>query len=195
MSSRTSSAGFSSGSARLFFVRAIYAKVCLEAGEREVADEALDDFAAAGFVHPRHSLAWLVFMVESTWSVARLGRKDCVPPLRSAMAPYADQLMIGSFAGWIGGSVSLHLAMLAATAGDYAQAGAEFAAAAATHERIRAPIWLARNHVEWARMLLARAESNDVERAHDLLARALATASQFGLVTIERDATELLARP
>jgi hypothetical protein len=109
------------------------------------------------------------------------------------MGPYADQVMIGAFAGWIGGSVSMYLAMLAATDGDYAQADVEFAAAAATHERIRAPIWLARTRVEWARMLLARAEANDVERAHDLLGQALATASQHGLAKIERESTDLLA--
>ena len=177
------------------FVRAMYARVSLEDGEPDVAAGVLDQLAADGFTHPRHTLGWLVFMTECTWVASRLGRNDWVEPLRSAMAPYADQLMIGSFAGWIGGSVSLYLAMLAATAADYAQAEDDFAAAAAIHERIQAPIWLARTHVEWSRMLLARAESNDVERAHDLLGRAMATASQFGLVTIERDATELLARP
>jgi class 3 adenylate cyclase len=176
------------------FVRAMYARVCNDNGEPDVAVGVLDRLAAEGFVHPRHTLGWLVFMVQCTWVTARLDRKDCVPPLRSAMEPYASQLMIGSFAGWIGGSVSLYLAMLAATAGDFAQAETEFAAAVATHERIRAPIWLARTRVEWARMLLTRAEPKDVERAHDLLGQARATASQFDLAKIEREATELLAR-
>ena len=177
------------------FVRAIYARVLYEDGERDAAARILDQLAAADFIHPRHTLGWLVFMVECSWLTTRLGRRDCVAPLRTAMAPYADQLMIGAFAGWIGGSVSLHLANLAATAGDYAQADAEFAAAAATHDRIRAPIWLARTRVEWARMLLARAERNDVERAHALLRQALETAPQYGLAKLEREATELLARP
>jgi len=175
------------------FVRAMYARIFLEDGESDVASGVLDQLAPSGFTHPRHTLGWLVFMVQCTWVTARLRRKDCVPPLRSAMGPYADQVMIGAFAGWIGGSVSMYLAMLAATAGDYAQADVEFAAAAATHERIRAPIWLARTRVEWARMLLARAEPNDVERAHDLLGQALATASQHGLAKIERESTDLLA--
>jgi hypothetical protein len=177
------------------FVRAMYARFCHEDGESDVAAGILDQLAAGGFTHPRHTLGWLVFMVQCAWLTARLGRQDCVPPLRSAMEPYADQIMIGAFAGWVGGSVSLYLAMLAATVGDYAQGDAEFAAAAATHDRIRAPIWLARTRMEWARMLLAQAESKDVERAHDLLGQALATASVLGLAMIERDATELLARP
>jgi class 3 adenylate cyclase len=177
------------------FVLAMYARIRHENGESDVAAGVLDQLAAGGFTHPRHTLGWLVFMVQCAWVTARLGRKDWVPQLRSAMVPYADQLMIGAFAGWVGGSVSLYLAMLAATAGDYAQADAEFAAAAATHDRIRAPIWLARTRVEWARMLLARAETKDDELAHDLLGQALATCSEFELAKIERDATELLARP
>jgi class 3 adenylate cyclase len=175
------------------FVRATYGMIRLEAGDREPAAEALDDFAAAGFAHPRHSLAWLMFVVECAWCAARLGRKDCVPPLRAALEPYAGQIQIGAFAGWIGGSVSLYLAMLAAAAGDYSQAEAEFAAAAATHDRIRAPIWLARTRLEWARMLLARAGGDDLEQANQLLLEALETARKFGLARLEQDATELVA--
>jgi hypothetical protein len=110
------------------------------------------------------------------------------------MGPYADQLLIAGFAGFIGGSVSLYLAMLASTAGDYTQADAEFAAAAATHERISAPVLLARTRLEWARMLLARAEPKDIDHAHDLLAKAQATASDLGLPKIQREAIDLLAR-
>jgi hypothetical protein len=110
------------------------------------------------------------------------------------MEPYAGQIQIGAFAGWIGGSVSLYLAMLAATVGDYTQAEAEFAVAAAIHDRVRAPIWLARTQLEWARMLFARAEPKDLERAHDLLTQAWTTAREFGLARLEQEATELLAR-
>jgi class 3 adenylate cyclase len=183
------------GTAAPGFVRAVYAHVSVEAGDTDAAARTLDDSAAAGFVHPRHTLGWLLFMVESTWATVRLGRTDCVAPLRSAMAPYADQLLIAGFAGWIGGSVSLYLAMLAATAGDFLQADTEFAAAAATHERIRAPMWLARTHVEWARMLLARAEPGDRDRAGDLLRPAIATARALGLARIEREAVDLLSSP
>ena len=178
-----------------FFMRAVFGKIRLEAGEPGIANEALDDFVGAGFVHPRHSLAWLIFMVESAWSVARLGRKDCVPFLRSAMEPYADQIVIGAFAGWIGGSVSLYLGMLATTAGDYNQAEAEFAAAAVSHDRIRAPIWLARTRLEWARMLFARGEAADIQRAHELVLQARATAQEYSLIKLEQEAVELLARP
>ena len=52
---------------------------------------------------------------------------------------------------------------------------------------------LAHACLEWARMLLARRESADPERARELLARALDTARELALANIERQAAELLA--
>ncbi|MCA1841759.1 MAG: AAA family ATPase, partial [Actinobacteria bacterium] len=173
------------------FLRAVYAHILVEQGEPEAAAGLLDELAAGGFTHPRHTLAWLMFMVECSWTTARLGRADCVPALRSALLPYAGQLMIGGFAGWIGGSVSLYLAMLAATAGDHAQAAAEFGAAASTHERIGASGWLARTRVEWARMLLTRRQSGDTEGARELLSLARDGARELGLANIEGNAAAL----
>ena len=57
-----------------------------------------------------------------------------------------------SLGGAATGSVAFHLGLLCATAEDWPEAESYFAAAAATHERIEAPSWLARTHPEWARM-------------------------------------------
>jgi hypothetical protein len=84
--------------------------------------------------------------------------------------------------------------MLATTVGDWSDAEARFAAAAATQQRIGAPAWVARTRLEWARMLLARAGPADEVRAQELLAQALATASELGLGKVEQEATELQAR-
>jgi hypothetical protein len=89
--------------------------------------------------------------------------------------------------------VAHYLGVLAATFGDFDEAQRRFAVAAATHERIGAPAWLARTRVEWARMLLTRAEPGDTEQAHGLLAQALATARDRGLTNIERRAGELVS--
>src|SRR5207247_1023162 len=67
------------------FLRAVYARISDEEGEPEIAAGVLDEFVDSGFVHPRHTLGWLMFMVECAWVTARLGRKDCVAPLRSAL--------------------------------------------------------------------------------------------------------------
>jgi hypothetical protein len=109
------------------------------------------------------------------------------------LQPYAHQLVVGTFAGWVTGSVALYLGMLATAAGDWADADARFAAAAATHESIDAPAWLARTRLEWARMLRSRAEPGDDERADRFLGQAIDSAREMELANIERQAAELLA--
>jgi hypothetical protein len=99
---------------------------------------------------------------------------------------------VGSFAACVTGPVAFYLGLLATTIGDWPDAETHFAAAAATHERIGAPTWLARTRLEWARMLLASQQPGDAERAHDLLDQALATARELGLANIERGAVGLL---
>jgi hypothetical protein len=174
-------------------MKAICAHILVETDHREAAAGVFDEIAATGFAHPTNNVAWLIFVTECAWLCARLGRDDCVPQLRSRLAPYADQLVVGGFAGWVTGSVAFYLGLLSTTVGDRQEAEAQFAAAAATHERIGAPTWLARTRLEWARMLLARARPGDAERAADHLRQALATARELGLVNIERGAVELLS--
>jgi tetratricopeptide (TPR) repeat protein len=90
------------------------------------------------------------------------------------------------------GSGDHYLGLLAATRRRFDDAETHFASAAALHERMAAPTWLARTHLEWARMLLTRRQAGDVERARALLGRALATARELGLETVERRTTTLL---
>lgn len=111
------------------------------------------------------------------------------PP--SALALLAS--VVGAFAGWVVGCVGHYLGLLCRTAGDWPAADEYFAAAARTHERIDAPIWLARTRLEWARTLLSADRPAPAERAGDLLGRALATARELGLVNLERQAGEVLA--
>jgi uncharacterized protein HemY len=91
------------------------------------------------------------------------------------------------------GPVALYLGVLAATVGEWDHADTYFTTAAAIQERIGAPTWLARTRVEWARILLARAEAQDAEEANDLLRQALTTARELGLPIIEREAVALLS--
>jgi hypothetical protein len=172
--------------------KAFFACVLLETDQMEAAASVFDELAATGFAHPTNNVAWLMFTTECAWLCARLGRKDCVPRLRSMLEPYAGQLVVGGFAAFVTGPVAFYLSLLATTIGDWPDAETHFAAAAATHERIGAPTWLARTRLEWARMLLTRADGGDAERADDLLRKALVTARGLGLPNIERPAVALL---
>jgi len=174
-------------------VNAGYAWILAETGRLETAAGLFDEVAATGFAHPTNNVAWLNFVGICAWLCARFARRDCVPVLRSWLEPYADQLIVVSFGGWVSGPVSYYLGLLATTVNDWPAAGGYFAAAAAAQERIGAPALLARTRLEWARMLLSRADPGDGGQADELLHQALATARTLGLLSIERDAVTLLS--
>ena len=177
-----------------FFFQSIHARVLLEVGRTDAAARLFEEFAAADFAHSTYNASWLMFEANCAWLCARLDRADCVDLLRATLEPYADQLIVTAFAGNLTGTVALYLAMLATAIGDWPDAEARFAAAAATHERVRAPQWLARTRLEWARMLQKRGEPEDRQRAGALLGAARAAASELGLAAMEREAAELLAK-
>ena len=175
-------------------IKAGYAWILAETGRPEAAAALFDELAATGFAHPTNNVAWLNFVGLCVWLCARFARRDCVPVLRSWLEPHADQLIVVSFAGWVSGPVSYYLGLLATTVADWPAAAGYFTRAAAAQERIGAPALQARTRVEWARMLLSRAEPGDGEQADGLLRQALATARTLGLLSIERDATQLMAQ-
>jgi class 3 adenylate cyclase len=174
-------------------LKALEAHILADTGQREGAARVFEELASSGFSHPTYNTAWLWFYTECAWLCTRLHRPDCVAPLRTNLQLCADQLVVGGFSGFVGGTVTFYLGILAATAADWPAAEANFAAATATLERIGAHPWLARTRLEQARMLLARAEPGDSQRAHDLLGQALASSLELGLAKIEQEATELRA--
>jgi tetratricopeptide (TPR) repeat protein len=173
-------------------ISAGYATILAQTGQTEAAARVFGDLADTGFAHPTNNVAWLQFFAECASLSVHLGRADCVPMLRSTLAPYADQLVVAAFAGLVSGPVSFFLGLLSSASGDWLEAESYFAAAAATQERIGAPVWLARTHLEWARMLQARGDPGDRARVRELLDQALTTARELGLTSLEQDGVELL---
>jgi tetratricopeptide (TPR) repeat protein len=179
--------------ARYPMMIAALAVITMENGREEEASRLFDELAASDFAHPTNNVAWLNFHGFCARVCAHLDRRDCVPILKARLEPWADQLIVASFAGWVTGPVAFHLGLLATTAGEWDEAESYFAAAAVIQERIAAPTFLARTRVEWARMLITRAGRDDAVRAHDLLNKALTTARERGLAKLERDAVALLS--
>jgi class 3 adenylate cyclase len=172
---------------------AAYAFIALENGQEEGPARLFDDLATSGFAHPTNNVAWLNFYGFCAMLCARLGRRDCVPLLKAPLEPYADQLVVASFAGWVSGPVAFYLGLLATVAAEWDEADSYFAAASATQDRIGAPVMLARTRLEWARMLLSRGEPSDAERAAGFLRQALGTARERGLTKLEGEAVALLS--
>ena len=181
------------GRARYPMMIAALAVITMENGREEEASRLFDELVASDFAHPTNNVAWLNFHGFCARVCAHLDRRDCVPILKARLEPWADQLIVASFAGWVTGPVAFHLGLLATTAGEWDEAESYFAAAAVIQERIAAPTFLARTRVEWARMLITRAGRDDAVRAHDLLNKALTTARERGLAKLERDAVVLLS--
>jgi hypothetical protein len=97
----------------------------------------------------------------------------------------------GRTANVVTGSVCHYLGLLVTTLGHLDEAEDHFVAAAATHEHIDAPTWLARTRLEWARMLVIRGDETATARASELLQQALTTSRALGLGNVERRAVTL----
>ena len=171
-------------------LRAQLALLLCELDRPDEAKEQFELLAAEDFAGVPRDPPWIVAMPICAAVCAFLGDRVRAPLIFDMLLPYARQLIFtagGSF-----GAVAYYLAILAATSSDFDEAERRFAEAAATHERIGAPIWLARTRLEWARMLINRHRSGDAEQAQLLLGLALTTSRELGLANIERRTVALL---
>jgi hypothetical protein len=169
--------------------RAMLTQACCELGRW---DEARAGFEALAPALPDLPLDpnWILTVTRSATVCAQLGDTSAAVTLYGLLLPYSGQ-MAGQGIVWTG-SVAHYLGVLATVLGDLAAADAHFAEAGASHQRMGAPTWLARTRLEWARMLLARRQPGDAQRARELLGHVLATARELGLANVEWQADELL---
>ena len=116
---------------------------------------------------------------------ARFGRRDCVSSSSPGWSRGPTSSSSASFAGWVSGPVP-YLGLLATTTGDWERGRGLLRRRPPPRRNASAPPsgWPA-PALEWARMLLARAEPNDAGRAHDLLRQALDAARERGLSKLE----------
>ena len=133
---------------------------------------------------------WFRTVVPVTLACARIADAALAGPLYDLYLPFADWIA-GVYIGW-SGSASHHLGMLGTVLGRFDAAEHHFSTALATHVRIGAPVWVARTHLEWARMLMTRRAPEDVDRARVMLGRALESACQLRLAKVESDTVGLL---
>jgi len=172
------------------FFKALLALAQCEAGRsasaqatlRQLTARPVEDLVDGYFAAPTAAALSLV--------CAELGCRAEAASLVDIIAPCADQ--VASHPTMWMGCFSHHLGVLERTLGRFSSAQDHFARAAETHARMDAPTWLARTRLEWARMLLERRGPGDVDRARELVSQALATAKEFGLGGVERQAVALL---
>ena len=135
---------------------------------------------------------WLGRAVLWSEVCERLGSVDDTARLFDALTPFHDQIASAG-SHWCG-PVAAALAPLAVQLDRLEEAERYFAEADEINERIRAPFFLARNRVAWARMLLARG-GGEAERATALLQSALEVAREYDCAGVVEEAEKLLASP
>lgn len=171
---------------------ALFAWACAEAGQTDEAAAVLAQARQADFGGLRYDYLWLATLVFVSRTCARLGDTATAAELYERLRPHHSAFAIGQ-AVWLG-PVAYDLGQLGTVLERYDEADAHFAEAVELHHRIGARGMLAHAHLAWARMLLARQQPGDTERAHEQLKEAQRSARELGaLVNIEEEAAALLA--
>jgi hypothetical protein len=121
--------------------------------------------------------------------------------LEQLMRPYAGRIVVSGEAWTCYGAADRSLGLLAATRRHWDEAETYFRHALERNTILGSPPWLAQTRLGYAQMLLRRGRSGDADLAHDLLANALSTAEQLGMLSLAARAqaelipNKVLSRP
>ena len=172
--------------------RCVLADLFTALGRSEDARREFEDLAASDFaVLPRTDTQWLVSLVLLAEVCVVLEDELRAEVLYGLLRPHARlNVVVGSMAvSW--GSTDRLLGSLAGILRRFQEAERHFEAALEMHRRLGARPWTAHTQHDFARMLQARGEARDRDRALELAKSALATARELGMVTLAERAEAL----
>jgi len=135
-------------------------------------------------------LNWLITIALLAEQAAAIADRPLCAQLYTALSPHRDQF-VDNATNWFG-SVARYLGLLEHRLGRFADADRSFAESVAAHERLPAPLLLARSHLGWGTSLLTRPDP-ETQLGETQLRAALALAAQYGLASVDRHATAMLA--
>jgi class 3 adenylate cyclase len=157
-----------------------FAMLLAEVGRYEEARRELEHLAANGFDDLPRDITWLVSMALLSETSAVVGYRGLAVVLYELLRPYAERCIVFGYGLACWGSMSRHLGLLATTLSRWDEAAGHFQRALDVHRRMGARPWVVRTQHDYAAMLLTRGGPGDLEKALDLLARALDTAQELG---------------
>jgi Cdc6-like AAA superfamily ATPase len=171
-------------------LRCIRAHVEAELGHRSSAREELRALAANSFAALPRNDDWIFgvcLLAEVSKWVDDYAHADLV---YESLVPFSGRNALAPPGACIG-SVARPLGIVAGCTGRWSEAERYFAEALERHAMMGARPSAARTTCDWAEMLLHRGRPRDRERAEELLARTLETASELGMSALESRATTL----
>jgi tetratricopeptide (TPR) repeat protein len=151
-----------------------------ELGRLNDARAAFDVLAADDFSALPRDIEWLFCLSILSEVATLLDDRERAITLHALLAPYGHLNAVA--AGEIAlGSVARYLGILASATSRWDAAEKDFEDALATNRRMGARPWVAHTQEDYARMLFARGEAGDPEKAEQLLHDALATYRELGM--------------
>jgi class 3 adenylate cyclase len=165
-----------------------------EMGRDAEARAELDNLAANDFKDIPQDANWLIGVALLSQVCALVGDAGGAATLYDLLLPYAGVNVYIGAPVLFSGSASHYLGSLAATMSRWEEAERHFKDALEMHTKMGARPWLARTPHDYAKMLLARDEPGDRERALELLSQALDTAQELGMKALIEKALALKLR-
>ncbi len=188
-------AGFVTLNPEISAWRASLAFLYSEIGREVEARNEFELLAASGFDELHRDWLWTTCLALLSETCAVLGDANRAPLLYELLKPLAGRnLFVGIPANPYAflGSASRTLGLLATTLERWSDARQLFEDALNMHSRMRARPWVARTQHDYAKMLLARDEPGDRDKALALLEEALTVARELGMKALEEQASALL---
>ena len=169
----------------IVFARCGLQLTLVQLGRLDEARTEFESLAEDAFARVPRDWNWLASMFVLAEICVDLGEARHAEILYRLLQPYsARNAVIGWYHTY--GSVACALGRLAGLLGRFDDAKAHFETALAANARMRAAAPLAHTQCELAKLLLARAEGDDAERAHALLGSARRAAEALNLVRVRQ---------
>jgi hypothetical protein len=129
-------------------------------------------------------VVYLCSLTTLATAVAWLGERQRAETLFGLIEPYRDRVVVVGYGVFCMGSVARSLGLLAASLEWWDRAEALFQEALAVNQRIGAAIFVPHTLYAHARMLAARGQGDDRERAREMASRALTASEPLGLASL-----------
>jgi DNA-binding CsgD family transcriptional regulator len=165
-----------------------------ELGRTREARAEFENLAQYDFADLPHDAMWMACMTYLTDVCTFLGDAVRAAILYQLLLPYAGRNAFIGNATACCGAVSRYLGALATTMERWDEAEQHFEDALAMNARMGARPWLAHTQHEYAKMLLARHQPGDHDKATVLLDTALVTARELGMYALEERLTARLGQ-